>query len=205
MKLTKEFYSRDAREVARELLGKVIVHKVDGVTLKGKIVETEAYIGAIDKASHAFGGKRTERLEPLYGEPGITYVYFIYGKYFCFNVITGKKEVPEGVLIRAVEPLEGIEKMSKLRFNKPLKDLTKMQKKNLTSGPSKFCMAFNIDKHNNMENLCEDKLYIEQYNDEEQFTIVEAKRVGIDYAEEAKDFLWRYYIDESSWVSLRKK
>lgn len=205
MKLTREFYSRDAREVAKELLGKVIVHKVDGVTLKGKIVETEAYIGSIDKACHAFGGKRTERLEPLYGESGITYVYFIYGKYFCFNVITGKKEVPEGVLIRAVEPLEGIEQMAKLRFNKSLKDLTKTQKKNLTSGPSKFCMAFNIDKRSNMQDLCEDKLYIEQYTEEEQFTLIEAKRVGIDYAEEAKDFLWRYYIDESIWVSLRKK
>ncbi|GAA0740584.1 DNA-3-methyladenine glycosylase [Clostridium oceanicum] len=205
MKISKDFYARDARIVAKDLLGKIIVHKVDGIKLKGKIVETEAYIGNIDKACHAYGGKITPKIKPLYGTPGIAYVYFIYGKYFCFNVITKKEGEAEGVLIRAVEPIEGLEKMSYLRFQKSLNEITKAQRGNLTSGPSKFCMAFNIDKNNNEQKLYEGQLYIEEEKIKEKFEIVEDKRIGIDYAKEAKDFLWRYYINNNKWVSVKKK
>lgn len=202
-KLPREFYAEDAREVAEKLLGKVLVHEVDGVKIKGKIVETEAYIGAIDKASHAYGGRRTPRTEPLYGNPGIAYVYFIYGMYYCFNAITKEKEIPEGVLIRALEPLEGLEKMSKLRFKKTYNELTKAQIRNLTSGPSKLCMALNITKDQNMKDLCGKDIYIEEDNSLDNFEIVKSNRIGIDYAEEARDFKWRFYIKDNPWVSVK--
>ena len=160
-RLTREFYARETLQVARELLGKILVHEVDGVNVSGKIVETEAYIGSIDKACHAYGGKMTPRLTTLYGRPGIAYVYFIYGMYHCFNVITKEEGSPEGVLIRAVEPIDGLEVMSNLRFKKTYNELTKAQIKNLTSGPSKLCIAMNINKDNNNQDLCTTKLYIE--------------------------------------------
>ncbi|GCD10004.1 DNA-3-methyladenine glycosylase [Clostridium tagluense] len=203
MKLTREFYAKETLQVAKELLGKVVVHEVNGVKLKGKIVETEAYIGSIDKASHAYGGKKTPRLEALYGKPGIAYVYFIYGMYHCFNVITEKEGSPEGVLIRAIEPIDGIDEMSKLRFNKVYNELTKAQFKNLSSGPSKLCIAMNINKENNKQDLCSGNLYIEESMDKEKIEIIEAKRIGIDYAEEAKDFKWRFYIKDNVWVSVK--
>lgn len=205
MKVSKEFFARDTLVVAKELLGKVLVKELNGMKLKARIVETEAYIGSIDKACHAYGGKRTPRVAPLYGEPGIAYVYFIYGMYYCFNIITKEEGSPEGVLIRAVEPLEGLDVMSELRFKKNYKELANTQKKNLTNGPGKLCMAFGITKENTWNDLTKDeRLYIEeptmQYyiND---FQVVEAKRIGIDYAEEAKDFLWRFYIKENKYIS----
>lgn len=203
MKLNREFYAKDTLQVARELLGKVIVHSVNGVKLRGKIVETEAYIGSIDKASHAYGGKKTPRVEALYGKPGIAYVFFIYGMYHCFNVITKAEGSPEGILIRAIEPIEGLEEMAKLRFNKSYDELTKAQFKNLSSGPSKLCIAMNINKANNKQDLCEGNLYIEELKNIEKFEVIEAKRIGIDYAEEAVDFKWRFYIKNNLWVSVR--
>ncbi|MGG7162325.1 DNA-3-methyladenine glycosylase [Clostridium ihumii] len=204
MKITKDFYARDARVVAKELLGKILVRKVNNIVLKGKIVETEAYIGKIDKASHAYGNRRTERTEPLYGEAGIAYVYFIYGLYHCFNVITNKKDEAEGVLIRAIEPLNEFDYLSQIRFHKKYNELTKLQIKSLTDGPSKLCMAMNITKINNYEDMTKSEdLYIESININENFEIVESKRIGIDYAEEARDFLWRYYIKDNKYVSKK--
>ena len=203
MKLGRDFYARETLQVAKELLGKLLVHEINGVKIKGRIVETEAYIGSIDKACHAFGGKRTPRTEPLYGKPGIAYVYFIYGMYHCFNVITKEEGEPEGVLIRAVEPIEGLEEMSNRRLGKSFKELTKTQIKNLTSGPSKLCIAFNIDKECNKQDLCTSSLYIEEPEEIDRFDIIETKRVGIEYAEEAKEFLWRFYIKDNPWVSVK--
>lgn len=202
MKISRKFYDRDAREVAVDLLGKILVHEFNGEKLMGKIVETEAYIGEIDKASHAYGNKKTSRVEPLYGKPGIAYVYFIYGLYYCFNVITRGEGIAECVLIRAIEPIEGIDIMSNLRYKKNYNELTKYQLKNFTSGPSKLCMALNITKENNMEDLCGDKFYIE-YGKSESFEIVNAKRIGIDYAEEAREFLWRYYVKNNPFISRK--
>ena len=203
--LDKSFYSTDALTLSKKLLGKVLVNEVNGKTLKGIIVETEAYIGAIDKASHAYGGRRTERTETLYGEPGICYVYSIYGMYFCFNVICGEKDVAEGVLIRALEPLEGLDEMSLYRFKTPYNELTKAKIKNLTNGPSKLCIAMNINKSNNKEELIkENLLYIEDYNIEvSSSNIVETTRIGIDYAEEAVHFPWRFYIKDNPYVSKK--
>ena len=183
MILSKEFYSDNALELSKNLLGKILVREIDGIKIKSRIVETEAYIGAIDKASHAYNGRRTERTEPLYAEGGIAYVYFIYGMYHCFNVITGKKDVAEGVLIRAVEPLDNFEYLSNIIFKKNYEELNKTQRKNLTNGPSKLCMALNINKNENCKRLyVKEDLYIED-SDYKDFEIIETKRVGIDYAE----------------------
>ncbi|MBX4262655.1 DNA-3-methyladenine glycosylase [Clostridium estertheticum] len=205
MKLTREFYARETLQVARELLGKILVHEINGVKLMGKIVETEAYIGSIDKACHAYGGKHTPRVETLYGMPGIAYVYFIYGMYHCFNVITKEEGFPEGVLIRAIEPIDGLDEMAKLRFKKEYNELEKAQIKNLTTGPSKLCIAMNINKENNQQDLCTSELYIEESVDKEEIQIIEDKRIGINYAEEAVDFLWRFYIKDNICVSVKPR
>lgn len=205
MRLGRDFYNRDTLTVAKELLGKVLVRKINGVTLKGKIVETEAYIGAIDKASHAYGGKRTNRTETLYADPGTVYVYIIYGMYHCLNLISEEKDVAGGVLIIGIEPLEGIEEMSKLRYKKSYEELSSYEKKNFSNGPSKLCMALGIDKgENGINTISSEEIYVEDDSlIKKDFSIVEAKRIGIDYAEEARDFLWRFYIKDNKFVSKK--
>ena len=203
MIIDKEFYNRSAIDVANDLLGKVLVREVDGRILKGKIVETESYIGAIDKACHAYNGRRTKRTEILYSDCGVAYVYFIYGLYHCFNVVTNEKDVAEAVLIRAIEPLNEFDYISQVRYKKQFKELSKTQIKNLTNGPSKLCLAYLIDKDLNGDKLYEQgKIYLEE-SDENDFEIVKTKRIGIDYAEEAKDFLWRFYIKDNDFVSKK--
>ncbi|WP_027623626.1 DNA-3-methyladenine glycosylase [Clostridium lundense] len=200
MKLPREFYNRDTIEVSKELLGKVLVTKENGIVCKGKIVEVEAYMGIEDKAAHSYGGRKTKRVEVMYGDPGFAYVYFIYGLYYCMNVVTREKGVPQAVLIRALEPIEGFDVISNRRFKKNYDELTKREKINLTNGPSKLCAAMNIDKLLNAEDLCGEVIYIEE-GEKEDFQIVESKRIGIDYAEEAKDYLWRFYIEGNKYVS----
>ena len=203
MIIDKEFYNRSAIDVANDLLGKVLVREVDGRILKGKIVETESYIGAIDKACHAYNGRRTKRAEILYSDCGVAYVYFIYGLYHCFNVVTNEKDVAEAVLIRAIEPLNEFDYISQVRYKKQFKELSKTQIKNLTNGPSKLCLAYLIDKDLNGDKLYEQgKIYLEE-SEENDFEIVKTKRIGIDYAEEAKDFLWRFYIKDNDFVSKK--
>lgn len=203
MIIKQEFYNRSALDVAKDLLGKVLVREVDGKVLKGRIVETEAYIGATDKACHAYNGRRTKRTEPLYEEGGVSYIYFIYGLYHCFNVVTNEKDVAEAVLVRAIEPLNEFDYIAKIRYNKEYNELTKTQIKNLTNGPSKLCLAYLIDRDINVLKLYEKGLiYIEDDNYDE-FEIVDTKRIGIDYAEEAKDFLWRFYIKDNPFVSKK--
>ena len=203
MIIQKEFYDKSALEVAKELLGKVLVREVDGKILKSRIVETESYIGAIDKACHAYNGRRTKRTEILYSDCGVAYVYFIYGLYHCFNVVTNEKDVAEAVLIRAIEPLNEFDYISQVRYKKQFKELSKTQIKNLTNGPSKLCLAYLIDKDLNGDKLYEQgKIYLEE-SEENDFEIVKTKRIGIDYAEEAKDFLWRFYIKDNDFVSKK--
>lgn len=203
MIIDKEFYNRSAIDVANDLLGKVLVREVDGKVLKGKIVETESYVGAIDKACHAYNGRRTKRTEILYSDCGVAYIYFIYGLYHCFNIVTNEKEVAEAVLIRAVEPLNEFDYISQVRYKKKFNELTKAQIKNLTNGPSKLCLAYLIDKDLNGDKIYEKgRIYLEE-SEEKDFEIVKTKRIGIDYAEEAKDFLWRFYIKDNDFVSKK--
>ena len=201
-KLSREFYRRDALTLAKELLGKVLVNETGGERLATKIVETEAYMGPDDKAAHFYGGKRTPRTDVIYGDGGFAYIYLIYGMYHCFNIVTGVKNEPQAVLIRAVEPLEGFDSMAQNRFKLPYKELLQKQVLGLTNGPGKLCLALDLDKSLNKQDLCSDRLYVEDggiFKD----TIVHSKRVGIDYAEEAKDFPWRFYIEGNSYVSLK--
>ncbi|SFC67497.1 DNA-3-methyladenine glycosylase [Clostridium uliginosum] len=203
MILNKEFYKGNALEIAKNLLGKTLVRSIDGITLKGKIVETEAYIAEIDKASHAYNGRRTDRTEPLFREGGIAYVYFIYGMYHCFNVITGENNNAQGVLIRAIEPLNNFDYISLNRFKKKYCELSLAKKRELTNGPSKLCMAFSIDKNDNYKILSEESgLYIEEGNNID-YDIVETTRIGIDYAEEAREFPWRFYIKDNRYISKK--
>src|SRR4029079_6772451 len=135
--LDRAFYDRDTESVARDLLGAVLVCRTDEGTASGIIVETEAYIGEEDPACHAAAG-RTRRTEPLYGRPGVSYVYFIYGVHWCFNAVTRAEGLPSAVLIRALEPLQGIELMRQRRGPR-INDV------NLTNGPGKLCAALGID------------------------------------------------------------
>ncbi|KEZ90545.1 DNA-3-methyladenine glycosylase [Lacrimispora celerecrescens] len=195
-KLDREFYNRDSVLVARELLGKVLVHEWEGQRIAAKIVEAEAYMGVEDKAAHSYGGKRTPRVEVMYGDPGFAYMFLIYGMYWCFNVVTREKGIPQAVLIRAAEPLEGIQLMAQKRFEKEYEQLSKSQHKGLINGPGKLCMALSLDRSVNGIDLCGDQVYFEEGTDE-NFNIIATKRVGIDYAEEAKDYLWRFCIEGS--------
>lgn len=200
-KLNREFYSRDTETVAKELLGKILIHEVDGKRLAGKIVETEAYLGIKDKAAHSYGGRRTPRVEVMYGEAGLSYVFIIYGMYYCFNVVTQKEGIPEAVLIRALEPVENLDIIANNRFKKDYNDLTKTQIKSLTNGPGKLCNALKINKALNGEDLCDNRLYI--VDNDEEFNIITDKRIGIDYAEEARDYLLRFYIENNKYVSVK--
>jgi DNA-3-methyladenine glycosylase len=201
-KLGRGFYNRDSVIVAKELLGKVLVHRIEGNRVAAKIVETEAYMGVIDKAAHSYGGKRTPRVEVMYGGPGFSYVFFIYGMYYCFNIVTREEGTPQAVLIRAVEPVENFEFMAQNRFQKSYEQLNGRQLTGLTNGPGKLCGALAIDRSLNGEDLCGSKLFLEEGADM-GFNIVTAKRVGIDYAGEAKDYPWRFYMEGNKYVSVK--
>ncbi|AFM00121.1 DNA-3-methyladenine glycosylase [Desulfitobacterium dehalogenans ATCC 51507] len=201
-KLGREFYDRDSTIVAKELLGKLLVHKVNGQKISARIVETEAYMGVNDKAAHSYGGKRTPRVEVMYGGPGYSYVFTIYGIHCCFNTVTREEGNPQAVLIRAAEPVEGIEWMAQKRYGKPYEQLTKSQKRGLTNGPGKLCAALGIDSLANGVDLCGDEIYVED-DAEQDIRIVSTKRVGIDYAEEAKDYPWRFYVEGNEYVSIK--
>lgn len=201
-KLSRNFYGRDSVTVARDLLGKVLVHKTGSQTLRAIIVETEAYGGIPDKAAHSYGGKKTPRTKIMFGDPGFSYVYLIYGIYNCFNIVVAKEGDPQAVLIRALEPLEGLETMAINRYNRAYQELSQKQIYGLTNGPGKLCMAMNIDRSLNGEDLSQDTLYLEARKEEEQ-KIVEAKRIGIDYAQEAKDYPWRFYLKDNPFVSAK--
>lgn len=200
--LTRDFYDRDSLIVARELLGKLLVHEVNGKRLCAKIVEAEAYMGITDQAAHSYGGRRTSRVEVMYGRPGFSYVFLVYGMYHCFNVVTREEGNPQAVLLRAGEPVEGLELMAENRYKKELSALTKGQLTGLTNGPGKLCKALSIDKSLNGEDLCKNRLYVAE-GPAETFSVIESKRIGIDYAGEAKDYPWRFYIEGNRYVSVK--
>lgn len=211
--LKEDFYGRETLIVAKELLGKYLIHNIDGKLVGGKIVETEGYLGVNDKAAHVYGGKKTPRVMPMYKKPGNAYIYSIYGMYYCLNAITVKEGEPEGVLIRAIEPLIGLDYISEKRCNKKYIELNKKERLNLTSGPSKLCLALNLNKNQNDKLLWDNSLFIADYDkelenlienkEEKTGKIIEAKRIGIDYAEEARDYLYRFYYEDNPYVSKK--
>lgn len=199
-KLGRSFYEGDTIDVAKRLLGKILVHKYDDKEIMGRIVEVEAYIGAIDKACHCYNNRRTDRTEIMFGPPGYAYVYFIYGMYNCMNVVTGEEGEGAAVLIRALEPLKGLDEMAKNRYRKDLDMLNKRQLKNLTNGPGKLCQALNITKDNYGDDLTKGRLFLLD-DGYKSFVVERSKRINIDYADEAKDFEWRFFIKENPYVS----
>lgn len=201
--LNKEFFKRDTLSVAKDLLGKIIVKNDNGIIYKAKIVETEAYLGVDDRAAHTFGDRKTERNKIMYEDAGTVYVYQTYGIHFMLNFVTQDKNIPEAVLIRAIEPLNQFDKISLNRFGKIYNELTSYQKKNITNGPGKLTKALNIDKDLNGNNLFNQYFFVE--DDNSIFDIIIDKRIGIDYAQEAIDFPYRFYIKDNSYVSVLKK
>jgi DNA-3-methyladenine glycosylase len=195
-KLPIVFYQRfNVLDVAQELLGKIIVTNINGIKTTARIVETEAYIGITDKASHSYAGKRTQRNEHMYGPAGISYVYICYGMHYLFNVVTNKKNIPDAVLVRAAEPIEGIEEML-LRTNKTRVDFT------LSKGPGNMSKALGINKTHSGISLNGNQIFIADDGYVLSKELVgKSKRIGIDGAGEAKDYPYRFFIRENKYVS----
>lgn len=192
-KVDRAFYDRDARTVAQELIGKILIRRYGDVVIKARITETEAYIAALDKASHGYGGRITPRTQVMFGPPGFTYVYFIYGMYYCLNFVTEGEGTCSAVLIRAVEPLENAGDMCMNRYGKTSENISPGQFKSLSDGPGKLCIAMRITKEDNGKDLLGDEIYVED-DSFADFTVERTRRINIDYAEEARDFLWRYIM-----------
>jgi DNA-3-methyladenine glycosylase len=196
-KLKKNFYRRELLDVARNLLGKILV-KVDGKNiLSGKIVEVEAYHGDFDEAAHSFGGI-TKRNEIMFETGGYLYVYFTYGAHHCCNVVTGKKGQGTAVLIRAVEPLTGIEKMIRNRFGRKLKNNNEIF--NLTSGPGKTCQAFGIDRKHSGLDLTGNEIFILESGKVKSIEIGISRRIGIS---RSVDLPWRFFIKNNPYLSRK--
>jgi len=188
IKLQKEFYLQKCLVVAKELIGKILVRIKDGKVYSGIIVETEAYLGAKDPASHAYPGK-TRRNENMFSDGGIIYVYFTYGNHYCFNVVTEPSGIANAVLIRAVEPMLGIDEMKQ---NRGTCDIY-----NLASGPGKLTKAFEIDAKLNGSDLAGSEIFIME-NEQKDIKVARSKRIGIT---KNPDKLFRFYAKDNRFVS----
>lgn len=242
-RLTREFFMTDALELSRRLIGKIMVHETPLGKVRGVITETEAYMGVEDKGSHTYGGRRTERTEPMFHIGGTSYVYFIYGMYNCVNVTAGADGIPMAALIRMVEPADEASRsiMERLRMADmerrraarekrkaermaDSEEITAMKecisettkeihavgtetfagatekvpaavKKHLADGPGKLCIAMHITKADNDVDMAESReFYLTEGIEVEESRILTGKRIGIDYAEEATDYLWRFTL-----------
>lgn len=195
-KLPIQFYERkDVLLIAKELIGKIIVTNFEGTITSGRIIETEAYVGLTDRASHSFGGKRTTRNEHMYSVAGTVYVYICYGMHHLFNVVTNETNLPDAVLIRAVEPITGIDTMLK-RTGKPKLDNT------LTKGPGNAAKALGISKTHSGKKLDNDEIYIA----DDGFKIAEttigiSRRIGVEGSGDAALLPYRFYVKENVFVS----
>ncbi|MGC5745204.1 DNA-3-methyladenine glycosylase [Chryseobacterium sp. NFX27] len=196
MKLPLSYYlNQDVIFLAKDLLGKVLFTEINGDLTAGVIVETEAYSGVIDKASHAYGGRRTGRTETLYTQGGVSYVYLCYGIHHLFNIVSSVEGEPHAVLVRAVEPLTGVETME-FRRNMPA------SKTAISSGPGSAAKALGIDRSFNKKDLTGNEIWIEdhgiKYAPDE---IVSGPRIGVAYAQEDALLPWRFYVKGNRYVS----
>lgn len=204
MKLPREFYAQPTLDAARALLGKYLVRMWDGEALVCRITETEAYIGAIDKACHAYGYKRTKRTEVMFGPGGVAYIYLIYGMYACLNLVTEEVGEPCAVLIRGGEIRGGGDTIIRNRFGKGPDELIPAQRNNLLNGPGKLCKGLALTTKQNGLSLLGEELFVTDSltelglppwpGDDRPPAITPRKRVGIDYAEECADYLWRFTL-----------
>ena len=214
-RLGSDFFDRSATKVALDLLGKTLVRKIGDKIISGKIVETEAYVGEEDLACHARNGK-TQRNKVMYDHGGLIYIYLIYGMYYNFNIVTAKEHIPEAVLIRALEPIDGLD-LAKKNLKKQGKVRTD---KDFMKGPGKLCAALDLDKSFYAEDITNSKLiWVEDSpsstacpakpwrsgvipdSDRESIKIETSKRIGIDYADIYRDKLWRFTIKGNKFVS----
>lgn len=198
-RLKREFFERPAVEVAPELLGKTLVRRIGDHSISGKIVETEAYVGEEDLACHARNGK-TERNKVMYESGGHIYIYLIYGMYHNFNIVCAKEHVPEAVLIRALEPIDGLEiaKENLKKFGRVRAD------KDFMKGPGKLCAAMDLDKSFYAEDITNSKrIWVENVHTGcvQKFSLEKSKLIGIDYADIYRDKLWRYTVKDNKFVS----
>ncbi len=187
--------------VAQELLGCYLVRQDGGERMVCRITETEAYIGAVDKACHAYGGRRTARTETLYAAPGTAYVYLIYGMHCCLNFVTEPAGTASAVLIRGCEPVFGLEQVARRRFGVSAAEMRPYQRKNFMNGPGKLCKGLSIDRSLNGLPCGSSALCVAAELPELALTarppdlsFHTGKRIGIDYAEEAIDFPWRFWL-----------
>ncbi len=195
-KLPENFYQRnDVTIISKELLGKFLISDIDGIVTGGMITEVEAYNGISDKASHAFGGRRTNRTETMYGKGGICYVYLCYGIHHLFNVVTNKINIPHAVLIRAIEPIIGIDEMLKRRKKINIQPT-------LTSGPGSMSSSLGIKTSDSGSDLCGNRIYIEDRGiNISDSKIISTKRVGVDYAGKDALLKYRFYIKGNKFIS----
>jgi len=202
---SREDYQADPIALAQSLLGQILVHlTASGRRVAGRIVETEAYLGVEDLAAHSVGGRRTARNEVMYGRPGLAYVFFTYGMHHCFNVVCGREEVPVAVLIRALEPLEGLDQMRRRRARASKKRVTIPADEELCSGPARLCQALAIDlRHNGIDLATSKQLFIEKVErrGRDPWPIVATPRIGIEYAREWATKPLRWYLMENPHVS----
>jgi DNA-3-methyladenine glycosylase len=197
VKLKREFYTKDVLKVAKELLGKVLVNNEGGKIFSGRIVEVEAYDGRIDQAAHTYGGK-TNRNEVMFNNGGYLYVYLSYGVHYCCNVVTGKEGTGTAILIRAVEPLEGINRMMMNRFGK--NKLGEKELYQLTNGPGKVCKAFGITKKHSGLDLTGDRIYLDDSELKKDEEIAVSKRIGIT---KSSHLPWRFFIKKNPYISRK--
>ncbi len=195
-KLNKDFFLReDVVQIAKDLLGKKIITSINGKKTGGYITETEAYAGKGDQACHAHLGRFTKRTKVMYETGGIAYIYLCYGIHHLFNIITNKKNNADAVLIRAIEPTDGINFMLERRNMEKIK-------KNISSGPGNVSQALGITKKYNAQSILQNDIKI--YKTEHQPSLVADKRIGIGYAGEDADLLWRFYDKDSKYVSKKR-
>ena len=194
MKMNHSFFRKDTVELARNLLGCLLVHGTPDGVAAGMIVETEAYVGGVDKACHAYQN-RSERTEIMYGDGGYAYVYFIYGMHHCFNVVTGPAGEGNAVLIRALEPVIGLDLMRKRRQTNQLQ--------NLCNGPGKVCQALAITKGEYGMDLCDPAgpLRLVRFRHIPDNRITSSPRINVAYAEEAAAWPWRFYVKDNLYIS----
>lgn len=195
-RLPRSFYLRSGLEVARDLVGKVLVHRAPEGETAGRIVECEAYEGPEDRAAHSHGGRRTARTEAMYMEGGHAYVFFLYGMHWAFNVVAAKRDEPHAVLVRALEPLRGVALMAKRRG-------LPSDARELTNGPGKVCAAMGIGKAHYGLDLTGDVLFLEQ--GEPRAPVAASHRINVDYAGEHAAWPWRFYERGNKYVSVRPR
>jgi DNA-3-methyladenine glycosylase len=194
------YQSDDVTGIARDLLGKILVTRFDGQLTAGRIVETEAYMGPIDRASHAWNNRRTARTEVMFSAGGVAYIYLCYGIHHMMNVVTGPAGQPHAVLIRALEPLAGLDVMARRR------DLA-VDHPRMTVGPGALsrAMGLHVQWSGTSMTRRESPLWIEEAAPVSPSLVCAGPRIGVDYAGDAAAWPWRFFIRDSAWVSARRK